>query len=160
VTEFGDDPAGHAARRARRTADRAPSSAGSTGPHLRFRADDDAPPDDFGGIADNGEPDPRRLPMPPEGCVCRAEHSPEPLDGDWHHVWPLGMGGPNVRANLVWLCPTAHRNVHEILTLIVARNGEFSWGDAGDHYAVPVHRYAFTLAHEGYRRFTTGRLEP
>jgi hypothetical protein len=31
-----------------------------------------------------------------------------------HHVWPLGEGGPDVAANLRWLCPSTHANAHKL----------------------------------------------
>jgi len=62
------------------------------------------------------------------------------------------MGGPDIRPNLIWLCPTAHANVHEILRLLVKLKGDLSWGELGSMYDVPVSRYAFDVAVEGYRR--------
>lgn len=63
------------------------------------------------------------------------------------------MGGPDVAANIVWVCPTTHTNIHEILREIERRQGALTWGEALAWWPLPVSRYAFTLAHEGYRRF-------
>lgn len=51
--------------------------------------------------------------------VHRSHGSAKPLELDSHHVWPLAMGGPDVVANRVWLCPNGHRNVHHLLRLLV-----------------------------------------
>lgn len=90
-------------------------------------------------------------------CLCVADHRPAPLEFEWHHVRPLGDGGehtlPGVMdRNGVWLCPTAHTNAHEILRLIVRRRGVLPWSEALALWETPVSRYAFALAHEGYRR--------
>lgn len=84
-------------------------------------------------------------------CPCRTTHSPHPLELERHHVWPLGMGGPDTADNVVFVCPTTHTNTHELLRLLM-RDGPLTWGEIGDLYETPVSRYAFDLAHEGYRR--------
>lgn len=90
-------------------------------------------------------------------CVCVAEHRPAVLEPDWHHVLPIAMGGENTRAgvaggNGVWLCPTAHANTHEILREVLRAAGSLTWGQALARWP-GCNRYAFHLAHEGYRRF-------
>lgn len=82
-------------------------------------------------------------------CKCRTTHSPYPLELNFHHVWPLAMGGPDVPSNLVAVCPTTHANIHEILRLLM-RNGPLTWGEIGALYDVPVSRYAFDVAWAGY----------
>lgn len=84
-------------------------------------------------------------------CLCRATHAPHPLELERHHVWPLGMGGPDTADNVVWTCPTTHTNTHELLRLLM-RVGPLTWGEVGAMYDVPVSRYAYDLAVEGYRR--------
>ncbi|QNN52488.1 HNH endonuclease signature motif containing protein [Nocardioides mesophilus] len=92
-------------------------------------------------------------------CVCRKPHAPEPLDLEYHHVWPKGMGGPDVPENAVFICPTTHTNTHELLRLIVRRAGKLSWAEVTALYPVPVSRYAFDLAHLGYRRAIARSLD-
>lgn len=84
-------------------------------------------------------------------CLCRSVHSPHPLELEVHHIWPLGMGGPDVAANKIPVCPTTHTNTHELLRIFM-RVGPLTWGEVGAMYDVPVSRYAFDLAHLGYRR--------
>lgn len=45
-----------------------------------------------------------------------STHTPTQLpdEAEAHHVWPLGAGGPDVTANLRWLCPTTHTKVHNL----------------------------------------------
>ncbi len=86
-------------------------------------------------------------------CLCMGTHRPAPLELERHHILPLAMGGDDVEANVVWVCPTTHTNIHEILREIFRREGHLTWGQAVDDWPMPVSEYAFDLAHEGYRRF-------
>lgn len=86
-------------------------------------------------------------------CRCQADHRPHPLELERHHIWPLGMGGPDVDANIEWLCPTAHTNVHEILRHFM-RSGLLTWGQVLALYDSPVSRVAYEVAVEGYRRWS------
>ncbi len=82
-------------------------------------------------------------------CACVSEHRPAPLEHDGHHAWPLGMGGPDTDENIVWVCPTTHRNAHELLRLLI-RSGRLTYTQVADLYDVPVSRYAYALALRGY----------
>jgi hypothetical protein len=92
-------------------------------------------------------------------CLCVAEHRPTPLAYESHHIWPLGMGGPDVAANRVWLCPTAHTNAHEILRELM-RSGRLSWTQVVNLFPVPVSRYAYSVAIAGYEAWVTGSIHP
>lgn len=94
--------------------------------------------------------------LPP--CRCVADHNPEPLDGEVHHIWPKGMGGPDVNENVVFLCPTAHTNAHEILRLMVKDLKYLSYRDVHELLQKPVNRYAFQIALLGYRRWVNHSL--
>jgi hypothetical protein len=98
------------------------------------------------GLADA----PRVSPSVNRECLCVAEHRPTPLAYESHHIWPLGMGGPDTPANRVWLCPTAHTNAHEILRELM-RRGPLSWRDVLDLFPVQVSRYAYRVALAGHR---------
>lgn len=87
-----------------------------------------------------------------ERCLCVSEHRPAPLELNAHHILPEAAGGQDTPDNLVWLCPTAHANVHELLRLITKANGAFTWTDALALYEQPVNRYAFMIAREGWLR--------
>jgi hypothetical protein len=45
-------------------------------------------------------------------CQVHGDHRPIPLELHRHHVWPQAMGGPDVEANKVTVCPTGHANIH------------------------------------------------
>lgn len=90
-------------------------------------------------------------------CHCSSEHRPAPLELNWHHIRPKEFGGEDTPdgvpdRNGVWICPTTHANVHELLRLIRKRQGALTWADVTAMYDVPVNRYTWLLAWEGYRR--------
>lgn len=86
-------------------------------------------------------------------CACRVTHAPHPLELERHHVYPLGMGGDDSESNVVWVCPTTHTNTHELLRLMVRALRVLSWGELLDAYDVPVSRYAYELAVDGFNRW-------
>lgn len=94
------------------------------------------------------------VPLPKDAkCVCVKDHRPHVLNGEWHHVWPLGMGGPNKITNMVFICPTTHSNTHDILRLMVRDHRYWTWPEVVERFEEPVSRYAFRLALLGYRRW-------
>lgn len=92
-------------------------------------------------------------------CHVHGSHRPAVITTHTHHIQPLGMGGPNVAANKVEICPTGHANTHAALAAIVfgkpvpkvaraelelARRGYAAWvaaGKPGNPHA------AFALVH-------------
>ena len=82
-------------------------------------------------------------------CVCVSEHRPAPLELAAHHVWPSFMGGPDTVDNLIWLCPTTHINVHEILREMV-KDGRLTYTQVAARQSQPVNRYAYATAVRGY----------
>lgn len=92
-------------------------------------------------------------------CLCVVDHRPDPLELNRHHILPLAAGGGDEPENVVWICPSAHTNVHEILREIVRRRGDLTWRAALDHWKQPVSHYAYALAHEGYRRLVAATTE-
>jgi len=81
-------------------------------------------------------------------CGCAVFHRPAPLELHAHHIHPIYLGG-DPRGETVWLCPTAHTNVHELLRLMI-RDGGLSWTAAGDLYDQSVSRHAYYLASKAY----------
>jgi hypothetical protein len=75
-------------------------------------------------IIDEGGPT-RARPPGPAKCLCVVWHRPSPTELHRHHVLPLAKpwSGPDVAGNLVWLCPTSHSNVHELLRLYLTCHG-------------------------------------
>ena len=66
-------------------------------------------------------------PLGERRCECVKTHIPEPRELHRHHVWPEGKGGPNIRGNLRWLCPTTHSNVHKLWREYEKANGIPGW---------------------------------
>ncbi len=85
-------------------------------------------------------------------CFCCSEHRPPVLEHEVHHILPLYLGGTDTPGNRIFLCPTTHMNVHEILRLFL-KHGAQSYSQVQAREERPVARYAFTLAAEGYRRW-------
>lgn len=66
-----------------------------------------------------------------------------------HHVVPVYLGGTDDPSNLVWLCPTTHTNVHELLRLMMTA-GLLTYGECQAVQDRPVSRYAHRVATQGY----------
>ncbi len=77
-------------------------------------------------------------------CVCVRHHSPKPAELHAHHVWPVFMGGPE-KGQLVWLCPTSHTNVHELIRAWQWHNGQPPWSIRRQYS-----RYIRKLAEQAY----------
>lgn len=80
-------------------------------------------------------------------CVCVANHNPNPMELHRHHIKPLAFGGTRTPDNEVWLCPTSHANVHELLREIIRHEGDAPW-DIRKRFGL----YIRDLADEGWRR--------
>lgn len=95
-------------------------------------------------------PETRPETMPPglkrSGCQCVTDHRPAVVGTDFHHVVPLGWGGPDVKENIVELCPTTHRSLHDLLRWIVR---EQRWPGREVLYRFP--RYVQLLAARAVR---------
>lgn len=61
-------------------------------------------------------------------CGCVATHSPTCRTTHAHHIWPLGMGGPDTADNIVHVCPNTHASAHQLLRLTGYRyDGDTPW---------------------------------
>ena len=89
-------------------------------------------------------------------CLCSDAHRPLVLEYEHHHVWPKGMGGPDVPANLVWLCPTTHTNAHELMRLL--QRGQLTPALRAEVTRTKAGRYALALAELGLLRDAAGAL--
>ncbi len=86
-------------------------------------------------------------------CVCVAEHRPPVLEYQRHHILPMYLGGEDEPGNLVWLCSTAHANVHELLRLMAKANTLLTDHQLQALCDRPVSRYAAALARDGFTRW-------
>lgn len=91
-------------------------------------------------------------------CRCIRNHDPFPLELNHHHVWPLYLGGPDTKDNMVWLCPTGHTNVHEMIRLML-KYGRLTFTEMGQHYVIPVNRYLYAIAVRGYDQYKANSPE-
>jgi hypothetical protein len=80
-------------------------------------------------------------------CVCVRNHNPEPQELNRHHILPLAWGGNRESDNEVWLCPTSHTNVHELLRAYEKYEGTPPW-EIRKHFSW----YIRSLAVEGWKR--------
>ena len=53
--------------------------------------------------------------LPGNQCSVHRYHWPPVLETEVHHVWPLGMGGPDTAENRVACCPTGHSSIHVLI---------------------------------------------
>ncbi len=67
--------------------------------------------------------------VPAQGypCELHTDHAPEPLFNHRHHIWPLGLGGPDESTNVVFVCPVGHDRVHALLRLMYTHDGSVPW---------------------------------
>ena len=88
-------------------------------------------------------------------CRCQAEHRPAPLELHEHHILPLYLGGQDVEANRVWLCPTAHLGItHELLRAMLRERRVITYAEFSGRYEQPVNRYAYGLALRAWTEHT------
>ncbi len=63
-------------------------------------------------------------------CRVHSVHKPMTPANEIHHIWPIGLGGPRVRENMVVVCPTGHRSIHLALRMLIAYRGELPGNEA------------------------------
>ncbi len=83
-------------------------------------------------------------------CRCQSVHRPAPLELHAHHVLPLSLGGSEAEENVVYVCPTTHQNIHELMRLMFRAGFSIPTSELDESYDVPVNRYAAELARRGY----------
>jgi hypothetical protein len=92
-----------------------------------------------------------------ETCQCVTEHRPPVLEGEFHHVWPLYLGGPK-NGELAYVCSTTHDSVHELLRLMLRSGRELTYAECQSlERPRVVSRFAYTLARRGYEAHIRSR---
>ncbi len=89
--------------------------------------------------------------MTRQPCQQHSRHHPASHLNEQHHIWPLGMGGPDSPDNRVVICPTGHNNVHALLKLFQLHRGEPPYAE--------LRVFAFgerELARLGWQRYQAG----
>lgn len=79
----------------------------------------------------------RRMPM---GLSCVVHRHREWVPIERHHVWPLGMGGPDVDSNKISVCANGHYAIHEYMTRLARAGGKRP--DGWRHFSPAVRKYA------------------
>ncbi len=85
-------------------------------------------------------------------CLCVSEHRPAALEFERHHVLPVYLGG-HEDGEIVWVCPTAHANCHELMRLMLRLGRILTDYELQIIEDRPVSRYASNLAREGFTRW-------
>jgi hypothetical protein len=85
-------------------------------------------------------------------CVCHVHDGWVPLE--WHHVWPVGDGGPNITANKIRVCANAHYSIHAVIDEMEKRKTvDLPW-EFMKHFSPAIRQYART----GYDRIQRGAM--
>lgn len=66
-----------------------------------------------------------------------------PAETEVHHIWPLGMGGPDEASNKVKICPTGHSTIHVFIRKLVK----------GETLPTGGYQHERELAHTGYEKW-------
>ncbi len=90
-------------------------------------------------------------------CRCMVTHRPHPLELHRHHVLPLYLGGSDTEDNIVWICPTGHSGIHELLRHMVKADRPLTDHELRAMYDVPVSEYAAQVARAGFTAYAAGR---
>jgi hypothetical protein len=56
----------------------------------------------------------------PMGVTCAVHRHREWVPIERHHVHPIGLGGPDVAANIVSVCANGHYAIHEYIRRLIA----------------------------------------
>lgn len=86
-------------------------------------------------------------PMAAMSMVCACHKHREMVPMEVHHIWPKGMGGPDIPSNRIRICSNAHGSIHSYLALLIKGNGRVPWVVAR-HYGRAVRKYALQGWHD------------
>lgn len=75
------------------------------------------------------------------GLTCAVHSHPEWVPMERHHVWPLGMGGPDRDVNKITVCANGHYAIHAFLDLLIDHSGEVPW-ETARHFGKKVRDFA------------------
>lgn len=77
----------------------------------------------------------------PMGTNCVAHSHSEWVPIEAHHVWPRGLGGPDVSANRISICCNGHYAIHEYLRQLMIHSGTVP-PELAKHFSPKVKAYA------------------
>lgn len=81
------------------------------------------------------------IPRMPMGTGCAVHHHREWVPIERHHVWPLGMGGPDTDANKISVCANGHYSIHAYIDLLMKNDGHPPY-ETARHFGDKVVAYA------------------
>lgn len=79
-------------------------------------------------------------PRMPMGYTCAVHKHDSWVPIEKHHVWPLGMGGPDVDSNKIEVCCNGHYEIHEFMRQLIKSAGIVPWTIA-QHFGPKVRDY-------------------
>ncbi len=56
-------------------------------------------------------------------CAVHKHRNDVPIE--LHHIWPIGMGGPDAPGNIVSVCANGHHAVHDYMRLLARGSATF-----------------------------------
>lgn len=77
------------------------------------------------------------------GDECAVHKHDEWVPTMKHHVWPLGMGGPDETSNRIVVCANGHYMIHAFLDLLIKYGGKVP-GELFRHFGPAVRGYAIS----------------
>lgn len=77
------------------------------------------------------------------GYTCAVHKHDDWVPFQDHHVWPLGLGGPNIASNKIRVCANGHYAIHAFLELLIKQNGRVPV-DTLRHFGPAVRGYALS----------------
>lgn len=92
-------------------------------------------------------------------CRCSKVHHPDPTELHGHHVIPRYLGGADTPENLIWLCPTGHSNVHEMIRMMM-RVGRLTASEMRAQFPERLNAYLYRVAVEGYDAYRAAQAGP
>ena len=75
------------------------------------------------------------------GTRCGVHIHRERVPMERHHIWPLGMGGPDTPDNIVTVCSNGHGSIHAYLNVLIDWQGAPPWTESM-RYGWKVRTYA------------------
>lgn len=75
------------------------------------------------------------------GYTCAVHKHDSWVPTENHHIWPEGMGGPDIPANKIKVCCNGHYEIHEFIRQLMIYGGKVPW-TLGQHFGYKVREYA------------------
>lgn len=77
----------------------------------------------------------------PVGTACAVHQHTSFAPLEWHHIWPLGLGGADTNDNRLRVCANGHYMIHEFMRQLIITGGRVEWNLA-QHFGPKVRNYA------------------